>query len=545
MSRPSFYFRHREQLLSRNIFGWPGLGGWSFYFLIKVGLVYFGYIELKLLFNLALIALLVVPLPYKSLAIFRFILALPAAMALLYAESYLPPFNRLLQQWEQFSAFSWQYMLELAGRVIQVEYLAILIVCWIVYLYLARVLRMTVIAIGGILSIPLFITSTNDAAINNTVQTTIPDTIQLQGQVQTTTNNPNDFLGNFYREQAEILIPIDNQQAPDMDILIVNICSLSWDDLALTNLDNHPLFSRVDMILENYNSASSYSGPAALRLLKAHCGHRPHEDLFESEPQCLLETNLAAVGIEVELLMNHDGEFDNFTSLLNEYGGVSRSQLDQLSQFPVAMEGFDQQPIYEDLPILLDWMERTSDREISTLGFYNTTSLHDGNRLPGFSGNSLESFDVRANNLLDDLLRLDDAIRESGRNILVIIAPEHGAAIRGDRMQMPGLREIPSPALTHVPVLVTLYGEGLEKSNQPAIRVDTQTSPIAISTIISRVIRQLPFNGGSYDPNAVAESLPRVPWVAENQDVKVMDYNNQYILKLGNQSWIRYPGATK
>ncbi|HET8816400.1 MAG TPA: cellulose biosynthesis protein BcsG [Pseudidiomarina sp.] len=542
MKQPNYYIRHREQVLNRAVFNWPGLGGWSFYFLVKVGLAYFDFVQVELLYNFTLIAVLVLPLRYPWLQVARQIIAIPIGISLLYYESYLPPFNRLIAQWEQISAFSWQYILELTGRIIQFEYIAVLIVSWIIYLYMARTLRMTMIAILGLFSLVWFSPAAQqDLQVVENLPTGAADAVPGARRP----SSPDEFLTQFYEEQAEILFNATVQLTPDFDILVVNICSLSWDDLEVAGLDQHPVFNRSDIVLDNFNSATSYSGPAALRLLRAQCGHPPHDELFEPAPECLLPQRLAEHGFRSELLMNHSGEFDNFRQQLHQHGGLPAANDVPLGDAPVAMTGFDEQPIYADYPILSDWVSAQPNSQQPRLGFYNTTSLHDGNRVPGFAGNSLESFRLRAQQLLDDLLQLQADIRASNRNVLLIIVPEHGAALRGDKLQLPGLREIPSPALTHVPVLISLFGEAVNNQRLPPQRVIRTTGPSAVAAAIVGVLEQQPFQGGKYDPAAIADSLPVTAWVAENKDVKVMDYNDQYILKLNDQAWIRYPGANK
>lgn len=542
MKQPNYYIRHREQLLNQDVFSWPGLGGWSFYFIVKIGLAYFDFIQADLLYNFTLIALLVFPLRYYWMRIARQVIAIPAGIALLYSESYLPPFNRLLAQWEQITAFSWQYILELAGRIVQFEYIAALIVSWIVYLYLARTLRMTMIAIIGLLSLVWFSPSAqHDLEIVQTLPSGSNDALAGNRRA----SSPDEFLTQFYEEQAEILFDATIQQTPDFDILMVNICSMSWDDLTVVGLDQHPIFSRSDIVLDNFNSATSYSGPAALRLLRAQCGHPPHDDLFAPAPECLLPQQLAALGFRSELIMNHTGEFDNFRQQLHQHGGLPAANDIPIGDTPVAMTGFDEQPIYADYPLLAGWVANQPNSSQPRLGFYNTTSLHDGNRVPGFNGSSLESFRFRAQKLLDDLLQLQQDIRASNRNVLLIIVPEHGAALRGDKLQLPGLREIPSPALTHVPVLISLFGDAINQRQLAPQRVSRTTGPSAIAAAIVGILEQQPFQGGNYDPATIADALPVTAWIAENEDVKVMDYNEQYILKLNDQAWIRYPGANK
>ena len=44
-----------------------------------------------------------------------------------------------------------------------------------------------------------------------------------------------------------------------------------------TELDNLALLSRFDFVFKNFNSAASYSGPAAIRVLRADCGQPTHK----------------------------------------------------------------------------------------------------------------------------------------------------------------------------------------------------------------------------------------------------------------------------
>ena len=44
---------------------------------------------------------------------------------------------------------------------------------------------------------------------------------------------------------------------------------LSWDDLRAVNLDRHPLLQKADIVFHHFNSAASYSGPAAVWTLSA------------------------------------------------------------------------------------------------------------------------------------------------------------------------------------------------------------------------------------------------------------------------------------
>ena len=49
-------------------------------------------------------------------------------------------------------------------------------------------------------------------------------------------------------------------------------------------------------------------------------------------------------------------------------------------------------------------------------------------------------------------------IERSGRKVMLVVVPEHGAAVRGDRVQTARLRDIPSMRITQVPTMVKFIG---------------------------------------------------------------------------------------
>ena len=51
---------------------------------------------------------------------------------------------------------------------------------------------------------------------------------------------------------------------------------------------------------------------------------------------------------------------------------------------------------------------------------------------------------------------------------MLVVVPEHGAAEKGDKVQVAHLRDIPSPAITHVPALVKFHRRNARR--QPGCR---------------------------------------------------------------------------
>lgn len=70
---------------------WRGLSGWNFYFLVKFGLLWAGYLNFHPLLNLVFAAFLLMPIPRYSLHRLRHWIALPIGFALFWHDTGCPP----------------------------------------------------------------------------------------------------------------------------------------------------------------------------------------------------------------------------------------------------------------------------------------------------------------------------------------------------------------------------------------------------------------------------------------------------------------------
>lgn len=543
MTEQQLYLRQRQQMLQHPLFSWPGLGGWSFYFLLKLLLAATAKIELILVWNLALAVFLVLPVRPVWLKVLRQLVAFGAATALLYTESGLPPFSRLLAQLDLIGSFSGWYLLELLTRFITVEMTVALFIGAVAYRYLAKMLRMTSVTLLLLFAFPLwqrFLQPTElpvvTAAVAATAQPAAGQTL-LQG------NAPQQVLDRFYAEQSKIkLLPAPDAVA-DFDILILNVCSLSWDDITYSKLTDHPFLKRADIVLTNYYSGSSYSGPSGIRFLKAGCGHVPHSQLYQSHPECTLGYQLEQLGYRNEFRLNHNGIFGNYLDLIKQYGGLADASLVDNKGFPQAMMGFDGTPIASDIAVLDGWLQKRQREDTLQQGkpefsFYQTISLHDGNRLQGARGPSFSSYGQRLTMLFDDFNQLFDEIAASKRKVLVVLVPEHGVGIQGDSVQLQGMREIPTPSLTHVPILFKLFGADLPQVQ--SAQVNQSTGPGEITSIIYQILGQKPFSGGNYNPKTIVENVSETRPVLENERMVMLEVDGQFYLQINNGEWRPY-----
>ncbi|WPC47155.1 cellulose biosynthesis protein BcsG [Serratia marcescens] len=534
---------------------WRGLGGWNLYFLAKFALLWFGYLNFHALPNLVFMAFLLMPIPSQRLHRWRHYLAIPIGIALFYHDTWLPGINSILSQGSQLAGFSAQYLLELIGRFINWQMIGAAFVLFIAYLFVAQWVRVTVFTVAALVWLNIVniagpavsllpATSTAAAGGANTPATSAPAAGDAApaDSLPPTSANLTAYLNQFYeREKGRTTafpasLPADAQP---FDLLVINICSLAWADMDAVNLQNHPLWSKMDIMFDNFNSATAYSGPAAIRLLRASCGQLSHRDLYQPvNQQCYLFDNLAKLGFKEQLMLDHSGVFGNFLKELREQGDM---QAPLMSQAGIGNEltSFDGEPIYNDFELLTRWLDQQQKGgDGRTATFFNVIPLHDGNRFVG--SNKSADYPPRAQKLFDQLNTFLDQLEKSGRKVVVVIVPEHGAALVGDKMQMSGLRDIPSPNITHTPVGIKLVGMKAPHQGSP-LQIKTPSSYLALSELVSRLVDGKVFSEPSVDWQALTQGLPQTPVISENDNAVVMLYQGKPYIRLNGGDWVPYP----
>lgn len=527
------------------------MGIWNYYFIAKLFLFLGKYIGFHRWENLAFAALLLLPAKQVWMRRLRHALAFATGLALLYYDSWLPPLSRVASQASNLESFSAVYLLELLGRFINVQVLASMAMVLLLVAVLGLRLRLSSFALLGILSAP-FLPKIGELAALTTASTQAP--AQCAAAVQPPSavapseaiqhfsgGDVNTELQAFYHDEAKRRVIFQSGATPNFDVIVLHICSLAWDDLSYRK-DDPALFKRFDVLFKNFNSAASYSGPAAIRLLRGACGQQKHNDLYlEPQSQCRLFQNLADVGFDTDLLLNHDGHFGDFLKDVQQRGGLNLTPLGSLGA-AAPQSSFDDTPIYDDYDILHRWwndLQSHRDAKPKAL-YYNTISLHDGNRIAGGGAitNSLETFQPRAEKLLNDLDKFITEIESSGRPALVVFVPEHGAAVHGDDMQISGMREIPNPQITLVPVGVKFVG--LNRPQASPLTITQPASYLALSELLSRTVRQNPYAQPAPDLSSYVKDLPITDFVSENEDTVIVRNPNGYSMRAPDGSWVDY-----
>ncbi|EMG9308327.1 cellulose biosynthesis protein BcsG [Proteus mirabilis] len=554
---------------------WHGLGAWNFYFLLKFVLLWYGYLKFDAFSNLLFLAFLLFPLPKTFWHKLRNWIAIPIGVMLFYHDTWLPSFSTVLEQGGQLKNFSFSYLIELAVNFINLKMIGVAFILLVGYLFIEQWVRVSVFIIAGVVWLNIsgfthfsgaMVSAVSANSFTQQTNTSIdqpqPQNTEILSTAQTRVQNNNvlsspyppqkqpannkvldEWLAQFYRYENKRSTPAPAQlssHAQPFDILIINICSLSTADAAAVGLQQHPIWGNFDVLFNRFNSVASYSGPASLRLLRASCGQTQHADLYDpADMQCLLMDNLAALGFEKKLVLDHNGEFGHYLQEIRELGNLNVPLQDQ-SGLSHQITAFDGSKIYNDKETLERWLKaREKSDEKRTVTFVNLVSLHDGNRFVG--ENTTADYGKRASALLDNLNAFINTLDKRGRKVMVVIVPEHGAALQGDTTQMSGLRDIPSRSITTVPVGIRFTGLKNQRLPHTPMMIDKPSSYLALSDFILRNVNGDIFNQPTIDWNTLTRELPQTATVSENQNTIVVDYQGKSYIKLNEGEWIDYP----
>jgi cellulose synthase operon protein YhjU len=509
---------------------------WGFYFITKAILHFNGSLHFHLYTNLLLLVLLLAPLKASWLR-FRSWFSVPAAIALAYHDLPLPPIKSVWLKFSQLTSFSLEYVLELASRVFNWQLLLFMLLWLLFYAVAQRYLRMSTWVLIAIASTQF---STGSDSHLSRAQSTewsadLPDDKELSQSLE-------DFF--LDEKNRQVAFPGDAGGQAPFDILLINVCSLSWDDMAFVQQLDHPVMKRFQFQFTDYNTAAPYSGPSIIRLLRANLGQTPQANLYQTpEKGSLLFSQLEKAGFQTEFAMNHDGQFGGLLHDVQVLGGLNRSPF-PVNSLPPYLRSFDGTTITNDFDVLEAWWRHRISLNAPRVSlFYNTISLHDGNRKAGTKlNNSVESYRERLPRLLDDISRFLDLVQGSGRRAIVVMIPEHGAAIHREGNQIAGLREIPSPDVTVVPVGLALIAPEVDVS-QPIQKMTEPSSHLALATLIARFIQHSPFSSSKKPWSEYAQNLPSTKFVSQNEDVVVQSIGDRFFLRDPSVGWTLLPPA--
>jgi cellulose synthase operon protein YhjU len=505
------------------------MGLWSVYFFGKLFLYYHAYIKFDLLYNFAFAVFLLVDAPEESefrkpLRIAKGIVAFMAAIALLWHDTWFPPpqdaWYELVGQGIPTKEYIYSFLLRYYDQQTMINIGIIFALCWVAN----KFLRMSTFVLMAMIAV-------------------VPFKIMNQPNADELTMSVDAFFDSEQTRMIHFKKP--GSAGLDFDVVILHVCSLSWDDLKEAKMEEDPFFRQFHYLFTNYNTATTYSGPAVIRLLRASCGQSRHSDLYKDQPkECYLFRGLESVGFDTEVTLNHDGKYGSFAQQILE-NGLSGSTPMPLESLPLYLLMFDDSPIYDDYATLEKWWKnRMASGKPATALYYNTVTLHDGTHRSddkqwwkaGREGRYREYL----TKLFADMSKFFRLMAESGRNVVVVFAPEHGMALRGSVMQAAGLRDIPLPKITNVPVGIKLIGPAFNGEKVRQKRVDKPASYLAISYMLAEFTEKSPFLYENYLTDSFVDTIPQTDFVAENESSMIARIHGKHYYYGKEKKWLEF-----
>ncbi|HEY8278089.1 MAG TPA: cellulose biosynthesis protein BcsG [Bdellovibrionota bacterium] len=350
-----------------------------------------------------------------------------------------------------------------------------------------------------------------------------------------------EAVDRFYAAEAQkkTMLPVPASGSRPFDIVILHVCSLSWDDLKVVGLEKHPFFANFDLLFTDFNSVTSYSTPATLRVLRSTCGQASHLGIYsDADEDCYLLQQLRRTGYSTQVAFNHEGKLSKEMA----EDGIRWGKADHF--FPLTgmapeSRNFDESPLYNNYALLERWWKtRLASGNERAMLYFNTSTLHGGAHLIGqtdwWKQDELR-YQKLTNHLFDDLSRFFSLLKESNRDVLVVFVPEHGAALRGTKIQAKDLRDIPLPPITKVPVGLKYIRHGSVPAKQTV--VSTPTSFQAIAYLLAAALRSHGSGDGAPWSSTGIERIPTTPFLSENESARVFRFEGTTHYTVKGGSW--------
>ncbi len=508
------------------------MGMWSFYFLGKIYLYFRGYLNFNFVLNFLFMLFLCLPVPMgfpirRFLKVVKLLVSLVCGFLLLWYDSWLPPLRTAFDFLTTSVGPSREYILRFIMDAVNVWVLAVLVGIFVFCFVLWRK-RVTLVPVVILFMAVILVSELRESAVEN--------------------EDPAQYLDAFYQSESQRIIRFEqpNPEAPDFDIVLLHICSLSWDDLRTIGMDKDPFFSYFDILFTNFNSVTSYSNPSAIRLLHANCGQQKDSDLYATVPEeCYLMDSLREDGFTTYTALDHDGAYSHFTKWIMALGkadppletdGVTLRQYD-----------FDNSPIYDDLQILEKWWDVRQKNAVKRAALYfNAISLHSGSHRVDIKEwwkiDRQSHYKDSVQLLFNNIEKFFADLSSSGRNVVILFVPEHGMALKGSRIQAPDLREIPLPSITIVPVGIKFIGNGFPSLPSHQEIISRPVSWMAVSYLLSSFIQESPFSEQHSISRKIIKNIPETPYVSENTE-KIIKKGKHYFLYDKKQTWTKLPSS--
>jgi cellulose synthase operon protein YhjU len=528
---------------SQKMGGLPLLIVW--YFLCKLYLFTRGSISLDMPLNLAFLIYFVLPVPkaiarHRALAMARNVLSVILALCLLWHDSWLPSVLDACNLLSQQGMPSLNYIISFLRGVFSMSLIlaaaVLLLASYLVRRHSAPTTAILAILIIVVPLVPLDFQRSSDTSL------------ALQaGSAEAAETNPAKRLEAFYNTESEraIMFKKPASSSVPFDIVVLHVCSLAWDDLKHINMTkDDPFFRQFDYLFTNFNSVTSYSGPAVIRLLQANVGQRNHNEIHKKDTakSSMLFDSLESIGYDNYVVMSHDGKYGDYIKSIKANGLQHATFLLPDKQSPTAIFFDEKTPLFSDYAMMKKWFDaRQGSKSERAALYYNSVLLHAGSHWVGekswTSRDKQDQYKEVSSVLLKDVKKFIDLLKSSKRNTVLVFVSEHGRALTGSAFQPPDLRDIPLPKITKVPVGIKFIGPKFNNAKTQQQVISKPTSYFALASLLSKFVENSPFGNSALSAEDVAFKVPKTDFVSENEFNRIVEMEGKYFYSGKNKKW--------
>ncbi len=516
---------------------------WNYYFLFKIYLFITGAINIDIQLNLLLLLFVVLPVGgrmqrIKILLLCKTAVSIVLAFLLLWRDSWLPSITDASSLIQEHGMPSLEYILSFIKGGLSMSVVMFSIVLLLVSFMLHQYKLVSICIMAVLITVVPIATGLRNAATISQIQQ--PEIAEASEK------DPAKYLDSFYAKESERTIVFKQPGAPAFDLVIIHLCSLSWDDLKEIGMtQDDPFFKDFDYLFTNFNSATGYSGPAVIRLLQSNSGQRSHADIHGSgtPKELFLFESLASVGYERYIAMDHDGKYGNYNTALKKNGlnGAKLIKQDGLASAAIFFDG--KTPLYKDMDMFKKWFEeRNAIKAEKAALYFNAVKMHAGSHWVGekkWSGRDpREQYKELESEVLRDVKKMIDLLKSSKRNTVLVLVSEHGRALTGSSFQPPDLRDVPLPKITKVPMAIKLIGPKFNSARVNQTVISKPTSYFALSWLLSKFVERSPFGSTADAPQEIATKIPKTEYVSENDTGKIVEIDGVYHYLGKSRKWV-------
>jgi len=515
------------------------------YFLFKLYLFAKGSINIDIHYNLIFLLYAVLPLPLK-IAKHRMLKIASAgftvflALSILWHDSWLPPVIDAGIFLNQQGIPSFSYIISFIGCFFSMS----LIIVAISLLLFSMIVRKYKVTTTALLAILIVVAPIAPLEFGRSQGVSGEPQVAPAEAAET---NPAKRLEAFYSSEAERVIMFrkpESTNAP-FDIVILHVCSLSWDDLKQIEItQDDPFFKQFDYLFTNFNSVSGYSGPAVIRLLQANFGQRKHTDYYKKDvpKSSMLFDGLASVGYDNHVVMSHDGKYGDYIKSMKTSGLHNAIMLLPENMSPTALFFDSKTPLFSDYAMMKKWFDaRESSKSERAAVYFNSVLLHAGSHWIGeknyLNRDKKDQFKEMSTVLTKDTKKIIELLKTSKRNTVLVFLPEHGRALTGSPFQPADLRDIPLPKITRVPVGIKFIGPKFNNAKSQQTMIAKPTSYFALAWMLSKFVENSPFGNSAMSAEDILLKVPKTDFVAEHEWNRIIEMEGKFFYSGKDRKW--------